>query len=161
MKYWLVLQAVIFQAIWFACIFGGNQWLALSVALLLVHFFISPNKYADFKVLPLALIGFGIDYLLILVGVFDFDEAPLWLGILWLAFVLNFGHSLNFLHRLTPWWLISIGAISGCYVYVISWYLGAVALPMGVVISGFIVGGIWAITLPLYVKADQYIRSRI
>ncbi|WP_019529542.1 DUF2878 domain-containing protein [Dasania marina] len=159
MKHWLLIQASLFQIIWLACIFGGNQWLIFPMALLLLHFIITPNKYADYKVLPLALVGFGIDYLLMLAGVFYFEESPLWLGALWLGFVLNFGHSLKFLRRLNPLWLMPIGAFSGCYVYLISWYLGAVCLPMGTVLSGLFIAAIWALTLPFYVKADKYIRG--
>lgn len=159
MKYWLLIQALLFQGVWLLCIFGGNQWLAVALLLLLAHFAVSPSKIADCKVLLLALVGITIDGLLMLAGVFYFDQLPFWLAVLWLGFVLNFGHSLQFLRRLKPIGLMSVGAVSGCYVYLISCYLGAVSLPMGTVVSGLLIAAVWSLSLPFYVLADKHIRG--
>jgi hypothetical protein len=159
MNRWQWFQLISFQVIWFVAVFGRNQWLLVALLILLLHFAFSPEKKSDLKVLSLALLGIGIDAMLTAFGVFQFDETPFWLAVLWLAFVLNFGHSLLYLRRLKTPWLVALGACAGCYVYLLSWKLGAVVLPLGVLFTGLLVGVIWAVLLPIMVKADQRLRD--
>lgn len=158
MNRWRWFQLVSFQLLWFVAVFGGNQWLAVGIFILLLHFYFSPEKRADFSVLSLALIGIGCDAMLTAAGVFEFEQTPFWLALLWFAFVLNFGHSLLYLRRISTPWLAILGSVAGCYVYLLSWKLGAVALPMGAIFSGLIVASVWAALLPLMVKMDLRIR---
>ncbi|MFT6276388.1 MAG: hypothetical protein ACJAZ0_002494, partial [Halioglobus sp.] len=114
MNRWQWFQLISFQVIWFVAVFGRNQWLLVALLILLLHFAFSPEKKSDLKVLSLALLGIGIDAMLTAFGVFQFDETPFWLAVLWLAFVLNFGHSLLYLRRLKTPWLVVVGACAGC-----------------------------------------------
>ncbi len=156
---WQWFQLASFQVLWLCAVIGRNQWLLVPVAILSLHFVFTPNRKADFKVLSLAVAGIAVDGALFIFGVFEFSEPPLWLAILWLAFVLNLGHSLIYLRRLSLHWLLIVGALAGSYAYLISWKLGAVDLPLGAVLSGLIIAAIWALLMPVLVKADQRIRA--
>lgn len=160
MKHWLLLQAVTFQVIWLASVLGGNQWLPVSLAALCVHFSFSPCRKQDTYILPLACLGLALDTLLTLLGVFAFSQLPVWLLVLWLGFVLNFGHSLKVLKKLSSIWLAIIGAMGGCYAYLASWKLGAVDIPLGTPTTAVVLLMSWAILFPILVKADIYIRRR-
>lgn len=61
---WTWFQPVSFQLMWLSLIWGGNAWLAISMAILALHFALTPSRLDDFKVLPLALVGFAIDLLI-------------------------------------------------------------------------------------------------
>lgn len=159
MKYWLIVQAVCFQAIWFASVLGGNSWLLLSLILLGIHFSLSPDRNNDLKVISLGLIGLSVDTCLSFAGVFQFEQTPFWLFLLWYGFALNLGHSMGFLRKLKPWLVMLIGAAGGSYSYLLSWKLGAVALPLGPLVSGCIIAISWALLLPILLKADIYLRG--
>ena len=160
MHVWRWFQPISFQLIWLTAILGGNQWLLLALFILFLHFMLSPCRQEDLRILPLALIGIVTDISLAQLGLFKFAAWPLWLPVLWLAFVLNFGHSLTFLRRLRMFWLMLIGALGGCYAYLASWKLGAVEFPQGIWITSLLLLIIWAIMLPLLVKADVYFREK-
>lgn len=156
---WLCFQFASFQVIWLICVLGGNHFLWAPILLILIHLKFSPTQKQDLWVLPLAGLGFVIDIFLSKAGVYSFSSIPYWLLILWLAFILNFGHSLRYLNK-TPLAAISlIGAIAGAWSYLAAWKLGAVALPLGMSVSAFIVMLEWAILLPILVKADNFIRQ--
>lgn len=159
MNIWFWIQAITFQAIWLISVLGGNTWAALTLPLLLLHFLLSPCPKKDFKILPLAIIGISLDMTLTQLGVFYFDKYPLWLLILWFSFVLNFSHSLTFLRKFKLMWQITLGAVGGCYAYVVSWKLGAVHFPLGVLTTSIILIICWSILLPILIHADHYLRE--
>ena len=159
MTFWQWFQPVSFQIIWLTLTLGGNTWLALAVVILVSHFVLSPSKSEDCKILLLALVGFSTDLIMTYLGVFIFNQWPLWLLVLWMAFVLNLGHSMRFLRRLKLIYLINIGALGGSYAYWVSWKFGAVEWPYGAALTMVIVATIWAIILPLFVKVDLFTRN--
>jgi len=158
MTLWRWFQAISFQVIWLACVLGGNQWWFIPGIILLLHFILSPSRNNDVKILPLMVLGFAIDMLLTQAGLFVFNSWPFWLMLLWVAFVLNFGHSLSFLRRLKLPWLAIIGALGGSYAYWISWQFGAVNWPFSSLLTTLTIAAIWALLLPLLVRGDLYIR---
>ncbi|MDP6969430.1 MAG: DUF2878 domain-containing protein [Gammaproteobacteria bacterium] len=158
MQLWRWFQPISFQIIWLACVLGGNQWLFIAAILLLIHFVLTPSLSSDLKTIPLVILGYAIDMLFTQVGLFVFNAWPLWLLVLWVAFVLNFGHSLSFLRHLKFLWLVTIGAVGGSYAYWISWQLGAVAWPFDPLLTTSIIAATWALLLPLLVKGDLFFR---
>jgi hypothetical protein len=92
-------------------------------------------------------------------GFFIFALWPIWLLVLWVAFILNLGHSMSFLRKFKPLYLIIFSAAGGVYAYWASWKFGAVELPHGPLITLSIVAITWGIFLPLCVKADVLIRK--
>jgi hypothetical protein len=159
MNKWLWFQAASFQVIWLSAVLGGNQWIALSIVILCTNFVFTPSRADDLKVLPIAFIGIAIDAVFTTLGVFEFEQFPAWLIILWLGFVLNFGHSLKVIHKIKLYWQIIIGALGGCYAYIVSWKLGAVEFPLGGIMTACLLAVAWAISFPLFMRADRYLRA--
>jgi len=157
---WRWLQAISFQAVWLCCVLGSNEWLAITCLILLGHYMLTPSFKSDVMVLPLGVLGIVIDMLFTKMGLFVFDSWPFWLLALWVAFVLNFGHSLVFLRQLKWRWLMLIGAMGGSYAYWISWYLGAVIWPLGPLVTTLIIAVTWAFLMPLLVRGDTLIRQK-
>ena len=157
---WVLIQFLVFQALWFIAVLGGNQWLVAAALLLALHFWLTPSRAADWRVLPIALLGIMLDSVLTLVGVFEFESIPLWLGLLWLGFVLTLGHSLAWLNNLPRIMLAPIGAIAGCLSYLAGWKFDAVGLPLGVMYSSLTLAICWGLMLPALVVLDNRIRRQ-
>lgn len=158
MKMWTWFQPVSFQIMWLCLIWGGNSLLPVTIAIFVLHFALSPTSLKDLRVLPLALCGFAVDLFMTQLGFFSFTTWPLWLLVLWAAFVLNLGHSMRFLRKFKLIYLISFSAIGGTYAYWVSWKFGAVQFPYGAMTTLVVVAINWGIILPLCVTADMYIR---
>ena len=156
---WIWFQPISFQIIWLTTILGGNQYVAFAIGLLCVHYLFSPQRKKDLLITPLAIVGFCIDLILTNLGMFQFSEWPFWLLVLWIAFVLNFGHSLKFLRNLNTYALVLLGALGGCYAYWASWKLNAVAWPNDMIVTGSVIACLWALILPSLVKLE-YLLSR-
>ncbi|MFH7566508.1 DUF2878 domain-containing protein [Oceanimonas smirnovii] len=160
MSKWQWTQLLAFEGFWLLAVAGQNPWAWLTAALLLVHFVFTPSRAADIRVLLLAALGMAVDGLLTVTGVFAFSHWPLWLGLLWVGFVLTLGHSLVWLRRFS-WPLLALtGAVAGATSYIAGWQLQAVALPLGFWPSLMILALIWAGLLPLLVRLDQRLRER-
>lgn len=158
-KIWRWFQPVSFQIIWFLAILGGNTLLPAVILLLACHLLLSPQRRQDLLLLPLALLGFIIDLVIMYCGFYSFDEWPYWLFFLWFGFVQNFGHSLSFLRKLKVLYLVPLGALGGCYAYWASWKLGAVEWPQGETSTLIVIASVWALLVPAVIKLDQQIRS--
>jgi len=50
MTMWQLFQPVSFQIMWVTLIWGGNAWLPVSIAILVMHFVLSPSRLDDAKV---------------------------------------------------------------------------------------------------------------
>ena len=159
MTIWQWFQPISFQVMWLSLVLGGNTWLPVSMLILAMHFILTPSRIDDSKVLLLALGGFLIDLCMMHFGFFSFTQWPVWLLFLWVAFILNLGHSMRFLRKFKLIYLISFSAVGGVYAYWASWKFGAVALPHGPVATLTIVAITWGIFLPLCVKADNAMRQ--
>lgn len=151
---WIWFQPISFQIIWLTTILGGNQYVAFAIGLLCVHYLFSPQRKKDLLITPLAIVGFCIDLILTNLGMFQFSEWPFWLLVLWIAFVLNFGHSLKFLRNFNIYALVILGALGGCYAYWASWKLNAVVWPNDTIITCVVIACLWAIILPSLVKCE-------
>ncbi len=159
MTRWQWFQPVSFQVMWFSLILVGNTWLPVVITMLGLHFLLTPTKLDDVKVLILALAGFLIDLCMLQLGFFSFTQWPIWLLFLWVAFILNLGHSMRFLRNFKPIYLIGFSTLGGAYAYWASWKFGAVDLPQGPALTLAIVAIIWGIFLPLCVKLDALMRQ--
>ncbi|MDJ0831948.1 MAG: DUF2878 domain-containing protein [Gammaproteobacteria bacterium] len=160
MSKWFWAQLIAFQILWFSAVIGRNEWIMLSLLLIAAHFIFTPSRGTDWRVIPIALIGITVDATLTLSGIFVFETLPLWLGLIWIGFVLTLGHSMIWLRKL-PWFvLVPIGAVAGTASYLAGWKLEAVELPMGLTWTIATLAILWAIMLPLLVQLDYKIRVR-
>ncbi len=146
----LILNALLFQLGWFACVFGAQRpWLLLiAVGCLAAHFiWIAPWR-AEWRLLAsVTLLGSVLDSSLQQLGVFDFPGdsllLPFWLALLWALFATTLNHSLAWTAR--PWWLGALlGALSGPLSYYAGARLAGVGLPLGTEQSLLLLAMIWA-----------------
>lgn len=156
---WFWIQFIIFQVLWLVAVIGGNQFVPLCLLLLGVHFFLSPSSIRDLSLWPLALLGLSIDSALTLAKVFEFSVLPVWLAMIWIAFVMTLSHSLAWLKKLPFVLLPPIGAVAGTASYMAGWRLEAVEFPRGPLVSAMVLAGVWAVLLPVLVKFETKIGS--
>lgn len=159
MSKWQWAQLVGFYGFWLLAVIGQNSLAWLLGLLIVAHFVFTPSRGADLRVLSLALIGIGIDGLLTGGGVFAFSQWPVWLGLLWLGFVLTLGHSLRWLAARPLWQQVLLGVVAGPSSYLGGWRLGAVALPLGPWVSMLILSAMWGLLLVVLVRWDTKLRS--
>ncbi|WP_416308281.1 DUF2878 domain-containing protein [Neptunicella sp. SCSIO 80796] len=121
----LVINALLFQVIWFIAIFGPWYLAVVPLLLLLWHYIkTSQSRFIDsMMLLVVSTYGLAVDSLMSLVGLFEFDPQqalfanaiPLFLPILWLAFAMTIHRSLYWLVNKSGWFIllcVSIGPLS-------------------------------------------------
>ncbi|MFK7915382.1 MAG: DUF2878 domain-containing protein [Pseudomonadales bacterium] len=99
-----IINAVLFQATWFACVLGGAYgWFwpgVLGVLALILSLSHSPALRHDALIaMVLMPVGAVLDTIWIKVGILDFNGAavaPAWIILMWLAVALTVNHSLAF-----------------------------------------------------------------
>lgn len=150
----IVLNAVVFQLAWLACVLGGS-WLALVVtaAVVTLHLnAVSDTRREAIFLAQCAAAGFVCDLALIQLGVMDTGNhfPPLWLTCLWVLFGTTVGYALRFFHgRLAL-------CVAGGFVFApTSYYGGArladVMLFEPVWVALLIIGLVWAVIFPLLI----------
>lgn len=94
----LIVNTLLFQLGWFACVFAGDSlWLLIVAGVLAVHLLWTSSWAAEGKLLVSVFIaGSALDSFLLNLGVFDFGEPrtliPLWLACLWLLLATTLNH---------------------------------------------------------------------
>jgi hypothetical protein len=149
----LLLNIVIYQAIWLLCVLFGNFGVLLSLPLLVLHFVLSPTRAADAQLMvALVVTGFIIDGSLQAAGVLALRgwgwPIPIWLAMIWLGLATLPHHSL--------WWMrsrllvnILFGALGGPLAYWGGMRLGAASFPMTLEYSLLVLAVVWAVLWPL------------
>ena len=150
----LIANAVLFQLSWFACVLGGTSiWLVVPVVALLVHFFWISSWAAEGKlVVSVMLAGAALDSFLLQLGVLQFAGqetlVPPWLALLWALLATTLNHCLSWTAR--PIWRAALlGAIGGPLSYLAGARLAEVGLPLGQLNTVLLLGGIWALVMPV------------
>ncbi|HSC83595.1 MAG TPA: DUF2878 domain-containing protein [Pseudomonas sp.] len=146
----LILNTLLFQVGWFACVFGASQpWLlGLAVGCLAAHFIWVAHWRTEWRLLAgVTLFGSALDSSLLHLGVFDFPGdsplLPFWLALLWALFATTLKHCLRWTAR--TWWLSALcGALGGPLSYYAGARLAGVGLPLGTGVSLWLLAGIWA-----------------
>jgi len=149
-----LINAVLFQVGWLACVIGGDSlWLLLALAVLVIHLgWISSWPEEGRLILSVVLVGTAVDSLLRAAGVFEFQDLspliPLWLMLLWALLATTLRHCLQWSAR--PWWLASgLGAVGGAVSYYGGGQLAGVQFPYGEVPTLIGIGLLWALLFPL------------
>lgn len=148
----LVILSAWFQGLWFLAVVGREpcQWL-LTALLLFTVFNQWFNTRPQWPWLLLAIPGIAMDYLLFTANIFDFEnhQFPLWLALLWVAFIWYFLQLSPVLKKL-PFYLVGlIGAIAGPISYWAGLLLSAVQWPSGLAHTLIILALCWATFLSL------------
>lgn len=158
--WFLIVNAVLFQIIWFVAVLFGDSWfLALLVPILGLHFFclfyirkqLFVWKNEVLLLLICLVIGFFVESLKLWLGVWSplIDDVfpPLWLLAIWLGFGMSLHGSLGFLQ--SNYWL---SLILGLVVAPVSYFAGARLSPTYDLASPYsllIIAGIWVFVMPL------------
>ncbi len=158
-----MLDALLFQIIWCACLFGGNAWAwPLTLLNILFHLFLlkthqrNLGAWLTFVSLMVA-VGVGLDLLKSRLGLFAFPDTqhiPLWLVCLWINYWMTWHWSLHWLSRIMPYTLC-IGAIGGAYAYFIGYYLEKVDWPYGLplTLSGLVLS--WGLSTYIGIRIKR------
>lgn len=156
----------LFDFFWLGCVAGGNQWLWLTLPTILLYLalLIKTRTLMPYQLLIPAAFGITVDALLTSAGLFDFSSTcagcigwplPLWLILLWLAFVSTLPLSLFLLNK-AKFLPVLAGAIGFPASYAAGEHLGAVSFGVGYPEALVILSIIWAVGLPVMMKLTQH-----
>lgn len=161
-----LMNFVLFQIGWFACVLGaagGAPWLGTGVALAIVagHVFRAGQPHKELVLLAIAaFVGLLFDSAMIGLGWTRFPNgvliagtAPHWMVALWVLFASTLNVSLGWLKRF-PRLSVLFGAVGGPLAYASGAKLGALSLPAPT--SAFIALAIgWGLITPLLVTVAK------
>ena len=156
-----IVNFVLFQVGWFACIFGGASGHVLASVLFSLALVAISVWHTPFKKNTLALFGkiglYGLvgDTLLLQLGFLQFNSpvpfaflSPIWMWTLWILFASTLNQSMAWLLG-KPLMGALLGAIFGPLSYIAGVELGAASWgnkSQAIVLIGFI----WAIGMPIF-----------
>jgi hypothetical protein len=129
-----LLNALLFQLNWFACVLGGAYgeplWALITLSLMFAQTARGKTLRAD-VVLALSAAGIGLflDSLWIFTGVLDYGSrfAPVWIVMMWMGAALSLNHSLAWL-KPQPWLGGIMAAMVAPLCYLSGESLGAVTV---------------------------------
>lgn len=163
----IIINAVLFQVLWFACVLGGANnllWPSIVAGIVMLIWQRKPeNQHEnDIAVLFVALImGLVVDTSWSVFGLMEFQDgrpfaplAPGWILIMWLGFALTINHSMSWLsnHPLLP---AAMGLIGGPMAYLAGLRLGAVEYLANFWLISALLAIVWAIALTILVRIGQ------
>ena len=152
----IVINLLMFQAVWWLSILYLNSSLWLTIPLLLVHFGLSSEVRQDLSLmLKVAIFGFAFDSALMLAGVFQFQQFPFWLLLIWCHFAISLRYSLGFAHKLNWQFNALLGGIFGCLSYLAGARFEAVVLPLELFYSALILFFVWLVMFPMFVNVSR------
>ncbi len=173
----IIINFLLFQLGWFACVLGGAYDQALlgsliALAIIIYHCYRASDAVQEGRLLLLALIiGLIFESIITAQGiarystgqVFDF-MAPLWMILMWPLFATTLNLSMRWMKGLSPVVVAIIGALFAPLAYYAGNRLGAVSYD-DIKISLAIIAMAWAVLLPALVvmslKLDGYNTSPI
>jgi len=140
-----MINAVLFQLNWFACVLGAvhdQLWLPLlTLSAMLFQSARSASSRADlYLVAGVALVGFFLDSLWVALGILEFatdGPAPIWIVMMWMGVALTVNHSLQWLQGM-PILGGVLAAVSAPACYLGGAQLGAVVVQ---------IPGLWLISM--------------
>lgn len=167
----VIINFVLFQLAWFACVIGAAHqlpWLAfvVAVSLISIQWVWAPNPIKELQLVVLVCgIGAVFDQLLLNHGVVQYQAhgwsaawVPIWIIGLWAAFASVLNVSVRWL-RNYRWAAVLLGAVGGPLAYAGAQTLGAVTLTI-TPSSQIVLGVGWAVLTPLLIhiakKFDGY-----
>ena len=167
----IIVNFLLFQLAWFACVLGGAHalpWLGPLVVFGIVihHLAAAADARAEAVLLLVAgLIGAVFDSLLVSTGWLMYPSgqwfasmAPYWIVTMWIAFATTLNVSLTWLRGRTPL-AVAFGALGGPLAYYAGMRLGGVTfVEPSLVLSALAVG--WGLITPLLVASAARLEGR-
>ena len=166
----MILNAILFQAGWFAVVLGAAHGYVREGALaavLIVAWHVArsarPAREAGLAAAAAAL-GFVFESLLVQSGWVRFDAgvvidgaAPYWMVALWALFATTLNGSLRLLQA-RPWLAALFGAVGGPLAYYAGARLGALELVQPLAMLAALAAG-WALATPLLASLARRLRA--
>jgi len=122
----LIINAVLFQLVWFVAVQGNSVYALIGLLLLLgAHFILMKPDINEFILIPIVSVaGILTDSMIMNTGWVQYHGSseffvPVWLCVLWVAFATTIKHSMQWVFRST--WL---PAILGLFVVPFSYWAG-------------------------------------
>ena len=150
----LIINALLFQAGWFACVIGGNTIAVIATALILfIHLSYLTNWKKEREILAITLLlGSATDSFLSHLGILVFTGdsllIPPWLACLWLLFGTTIRHCLAWTSRYKLAGMLT-GAIAGPCSYYAGAQLSGVGLAKPLWQPLLTLTIIWSLMIPL------------
>ncbi|WP_170235789.1 DUF2878 domain-containing protein [Colwellia demingiae] len=142
-----------FNLAWFGLVYWGNNFIPLSLLLLISHlFFIAKSQNELPLILLITFIGIFVDSLLVHFNIFIFANGghiPFWLMMLWACFAATICHSLRFLTGSKALQLL-VGAIFAPLSYIAGYKFQAVDFGQSMLSTYLILSVIWAVLFVLF-----------
>lgn len=163
-----ILNAVSFQLLWFACVFGGDDWaLAAVVIYFVVHHYVFVQQSNEWWLIILFVaLGVLIDGALIFGGwlmmppsIWTFPVPPPWLLGLWAGVGSLFFHCLHWGQQ-RPWLLSFLAALSVPFSYLMGARFAEVSFGHGTLETAALIGFIWFWLMQVGVMAVQFLNHR-
>jgi len=163
----IVINAALFQIVWFACVISGVKnllWPALiSFAVLAAWQLPVKRRHStDLKLMLAAIVmGLFFDSLWVQLGFLEypgnlsfFGLAPIWIIVLWMGFALTINHSLTWMsiHPALP---ATLGAICGPSSYLAGMKLGAVTYQADIAVVSICLAVAWGFSIWFFVRLSQ------
>ncbi|WDE04190.1 DUF2878 domain-containing protein [Thalassomonas viridans] len=157
----MLINALVFNLMWFGCIYWGNPFSLLVPVWAVLHLRFSRNSKLESRyVLLVTILGTTIDSLLMNFGVFDFAQTgfivPFWLIMIWLSFALTLNSSLKFLQRHTLIQFLA-GAVFPPLSYFAGYALGAVSFGYSTLFTLLLLSLIWSQLMVLLFRLNTWI----
>lgn len=159
-----IINFVLFQAGWFACVLYPGL-AAVGFVILLIGFhlaFISQARMAELQfigagtVLGGLLDGLWFNTGVLDNGVSDFQLTPVWILGLWAAFTTTLSHSLSWISS-RPWLPYVCAPVAGPFAYWSASKLGAVQMPdLTLSLAALALGWLVVFPLLLYIRKTLY-----
>ena len=159
-----ILNFVLFQAGWFACVFYPNRLGAgIVVVFLVLHFtLVSQNRMTELQYVGLGtVVGSVLDGLWFHTGILDDGSGkvlltPPWLVAIWAIFMTTLSHSLEWISR-KAWLPFVLAPLAGPFAYWSASQLGVITFPQLVPSLAALAVG-WLVVFPalLYARKTLY-----
>ncbi|MEM7358959.1 MAG: DUF2878 domain-containing protein [Pseudomonadota bacterium] len=160
----VLINAVLFQILWFAAVLGGAQkvlWPAILATAVMFGWQLAGKRRHpnDIKVICAAIVlGLAVDSTWIGLGLMEFNDprpftwlSPVWMVFMWAGFALTLNHSMVWLtaHPVLPGLM---GLIGGPMAYLAGERLGAVEYLANTLLVSGLLAIAWAISVTILVK---------
>lgn len=157
----LFINVLIYQIVWFLCVFKGDTGAFLSLILLAGHLIRSNHRREDLKMmLVLLFIGLVVDGAIRYTGYISYRvdgiPIPFWLAVIWLALAILPNHSLRWLKG-RPWLSSLFAAIGGPLAYWAGVRVGSAEFSQPLMQSIGLLAVVWALLWPLVMVIANHI----
>lgn len=154
-----VLNFIAFQLVWFVVILSAAKGMILvgllaTLLFAVLQLFVSRYRQSDLKLLGLGFVaGMMLDSIWLNMGWIDYASsntlgfAPLWIGCLWLNFMLTLNHSMSWMHS-----RLKMVAVMTLFAAPLSYFAGSKLGAVSLVEPAYAVPALsisWALLVPM------------